>query len=375
MRFLNIKTYGYRNLRDQTLTLNPGFNVLVGRNGHGKTNFLEAIYYLVKGASFRPGKVESLIRHGAKSGFIAGQVEAAQMESTIVAKFAGHQRQFLLNGKRTPGSRLQMHYPIVLFSPESLMAIKEGPGARRELLDDLLLSHQPHLAAALRDYQQSLRARNRILKDFQDGKIPLSTARDVLESLNESFLDLAMRITVARLEALRALHSFLQAIYRKIDRARPVDISVEYVISQQNHLQSTAQELYDTMRKRLQQLADAELRAGLTLVGPHRHEITFLFDGHDARFYCSQGQQRALILAFKMAQIVYHRKLHKVSPILLLDDVMSELDQEKQSLLIEFLKDSTAQIVLTTTDATQSRQFFDFAGQVFEIHEGSVITN
>jgi DNA replication and repair protein RecF len=153
-----------------------------------------------------------------------------------------------------------------------------------------------------------------------------------------------------------------------------VDISVDYVISQKNHLHSTAQQLYDTMSQRAQELLSSEMQSGITLVGPHKHEIQFLIDQNDSRFFCSQGQQRAFILAFKMAQIVYHERLHKQSPILLLDDVMSELDLDKQRFLMEFLQQSSSQIIVTTTDAFLPQRFWGDDGYLFNIRNGSIQT-
>jgi DNA replication and repair protein RecF len=147
---------------------------------------------------------------------------------------------------------------------------------------------------------------------------------------------------------------------------------VEYVISSEKALLYSPDQVHDLMKKRLIQLHDAELSSGASLVGPQKHDLTFLYDGNDSRFYSSQGQQRALILSFKMAQIVYHRRTHDSYPLLMLDDVLSELDAEKRESLIKFLSEINTQIFITTTD-------FDLPGSlksedcaVINIREGQI---
>jgi DNA replication and repair protein RecF len=214
--------------------------------------------------------------------------------------------------------------------------------------------------------------RNRVLKDYKRGLTPRGQAIDLLESIDPLFLPLAAEITVARLEALRALHDdFSRAVQFVLER-NDVDISVEYVISKQNALLWKRSDLLSAMHKRGLELREQELESGLSLVGPQRHDIRLLFTGKDSRFFCSQGQQRALILSFKMAQILYHYKTYQVYPFLLLDDVLSELDPIRRANLVKFLRDIPAQIFLTTTDLSFSMDFGDRGINVFHIDDGVV---
>ena len=151
-----------------------------------------------------------------------------------------------------------------------------------------------------------------------------------------------------------------------------MDISVEYVISGQNARHWSRSDLLSAMHNRAVELRDRELATGLSLVGPQRHDIRVLFAGKDSRFFCSQGQQRALILSFKMAQILYHYRAYQVYPFLLLDDVLSELDPARRSNLVKFLRDVPAQIFLTTTDLSFSMDFGGRPIHIFRIENGSV---
>ena len=153
----------------------------------------------------------------------------------------------------------------------------------------------------------------------------------LLESLEASFLPLAAELTVARLEALTAMQpDFQRALNFVLDQTN-VDISVEYVISGSNAYSWKRAEILSALHQRALELRERELSSGISLVGPQRHDIRILFSGKDSRYFCSQGQQRALILSFKMAQILYHHRAYQIYPFLLLDDVLSELDPIRRS--------------------------------------------
>ena len=192
----------------------------------------------------------------------------------------------------------------------------------------------------------------------------------VLESLQPQFLSLATDLTYERLQILAALQNDFQSHMRSISASMTVDISVDYLISQQSAQCMTKLAIESLLHQRLQELVSAEKSHGGSLVGPQKHEIRFLLNGKDSRFYASQGQQRALIISFKLAQIVYHRLLRGNCPVLLLDDVLSELDAGKRSALITFLKGMDAQTFVTSTDLGLSQTFSEFNSDVSWIQDG-----
>jgi DNA replication and repair protein RecF len=214
--------------------------------------------------------------------------------------------------------------------------------------------------------------RNKILRDFLTGRANESTTRSLLESLDPSYLPLATELTVARLQALNALKRDFHEAVREVLALKNVDISVEYLISGQNAGEWRRSDILSAMHKRAQELRERELSTGSSLVGPQRHDIRVLFAGKDSRFFCSQGQQRAIILSFKMAQILYHHRSYQVYPFLLLDDVLSELDPVRRTNLVSFLRGIPAQIFLTTTDLSFSMDFGDRRLSVFQIENGTV---
>ena len=364
-----LKIRNFRNYQALDLSLEPGVNILLGENGQGKTNLLEAIYLLCRGRSFRPGDVSTWLgQTGDSVAMVSGAIESHNgQHDEVKMTLEGKRRSFLLNGKRASRATLLARFPCVLFSPESLGAIKEGPDSRRQLVDDLLVSHAPRTAPLLDHYQKALRARNRWLRDGKKGLLSdHNEIHRVLDSLGPGFLDLAAQLVFARLEAMHAILPGLKQTMSELFPSANVDISVDYLISGESAFEWDAKKVYSALEKRAYELRNAEIDAGISLVGPQKHDIQFLFGGNDSRYFCSQGQQRGLILSFKMAQIMYHYTIHHEYPILLLDDVLSELDQEKRTNLIEALKGIRSQILVTTTDLSFP---WDFGNRDLAVHQ------
>jgi DNA replication and repair protein RecF len=376
MKFQSLRLKNFRNYTDLTLEIPPGIVIFVGPNGQGKTNLMEAFYFLLRGDSFRPVSSQSLLHHFnsevAPTAVVEGRLKQKDLDHDLKVTFSTGHKSVLWNGNRVTSASLARQFPVVLFSPESLSAIKDGPELRRQLLDDVVITHSASSVKILKDFKRALRARNRVLRDYKRGVTSEPQARQLLDSLNPLFLPLAAELTVARLHALSALQEdFKRAVSFVLERP-DVDISVEYVVSSENVREWGRSDLLSAMHKRAMELCERELSAGLSLVGPQRHDIRLLFAGKDSRFFCSQGQQRALILSFKMAQILYHYRAYQVYPFLLLDDVLSELDPVRRLNLIKFLRDVPAQIFLTTTDLSFSMDFGDRHINVFRIEDGAV---
>jgi DNA replication and repair protein RecF len=340
----------FRNLDDATIEFAQGLNIFIGQNGQGKTNFLEGLCLVTQGESFRYGDNKNFIRSNCSESSVRADIINKDLPFTLQLQLLKSKKNHLMNGKRTTSAFCAEQFPVIIFSPESLSAIKEGDDQRRQLVDSLLVTTHPEMASVLSEYRKALRSRNRVLRNHLDGSSPKNETTALLESLKPSFLLLATKLTLSRIEALRSITPELNQAMRSISHTQSVDILVDYVVSGESAGNFDEQKIFDALNKRLEELASAELASGLTLVGPHKHDIMFLYNQNDSRFFCSQGQQRALILAFKMAQIVYHRKVHKNEPVLMLDDVLSELDFEKRTALISFLKDLRTQIFISTTD-------------------------
>jgi DNA replication and repair protein RecF len=179
---------------------------------------------------------------------------------------------------------------------------------------------------------------------------------------------------MARIAALKEILPEFNRAMQDISKKSDVDISVDYLVSGGSALASSPLEIDNAIQQRAMELRDAELSSGVSLVGPHKHDIVFLYGQKDSRFYSSQGQQRAIIWSFKMAQIVYHRSVHGLYPVLMLDDVLSELDLTKRQALISFVHDIKTQVFLTTTDFHLSESFSLDQSTVIRITNGQTLT-
>lgn len=376
MKFESLRLKNFRNYRDLRLEIPSGVVVFLGENGQGKTNLIEAFHFLLHGESFRPATLETLVAHESSGpstmAMIEGHLLQNELRHDLKVTFSDGKKIVTQNGHRANSASLVRQFPLVLFSPESLASIKDGPDQRRRLIDDVLTTHSPGTFRILKDFKRALRSRNRILKDAKSQKLSMAEARRILESLDASYLPLATELTMARLKALGDLQDGFRDAGKSVLALENVDISVEYLMSGAKIENWSRSDVLSALHKRSLELRERELEAGVSLVGPQRHDIRILFAGKDSRFFCSQGQQRALILSFKMAQILYHYKAHQIYPFLLLDDVLSELDPIRRTNLVKFLKDIPAQIFLTTTDLSFTTDFGDRRLNVFDIEQGAV---
>lgn len=374
MRVEKLALTNFRNYRSLELDVSPGVTFFIGDNGQGKTNLIEAIYVLLKGTSFRTHHKENLIYsiQNEQRTKIFSEIKKDNRTFDIKMILDKSKKELFINDKKAKTAATQENFPLVLFSPESLSAVKEGPEVRRSLVDDLIAFVFPEKIHLLYDFKKILMQRNKLLRDYRDGLQRNAQSMKVLESHTEIFLRLASELTSLRVRSLETLTPLLDETLKSIMNSQNVDISVDYVMSGNRANGYTYEQIYHSLRDRERQLHSAELESGVSLVGPHKHDISFLWNCKDSRFYCSQGQQRALILAFKMAQINYHENRFNVAPLLLLDDVLSELDSERRSHLVSYLQDLKSQIFLTSTEPDFARDLKKPELKLFKIQQGSI---
>ena len=367
----NLFLRNFRNYREVTATFDPRVNILLGRNGQGKTNLLEALVLLCSSHSFRYGENETFLRQGSNESFLRAQAVLGDLEYELELMISPSRKQHQLNGKKISGSELHSLFHYVLFSPESLRSIKEGADQRRQLIDELLISVDKKNIHLIRDFKKALQTRNRILKDHLEGDRPKSETEALLESIGPTFFKLSTQLIMTRLEALKEIAPEFNNAMQKISQSSQI-ARIEYRMSGTEVIHFVPQDIHNLLQKRALELHQAELSSGTSLVGPHKHDVVFLYNENDSRFFCSQGQQRALILSFKMAQIVYHSRVHGAYPILMLDDVLSELDEEKRESLIHFLQEIKTQIFMTTTDLKITGDLASHDCRVIEIVDGQI---
>ena len=371
----------FRNLESKEIEFSPTVNMFVGGNGQGKSNLLEAICLLSYGKSFRFTQSQDFLRlkEGQRSpaSHLRGHISRNGLHDQIDLTLKKSSKQFLINEKRVSSTQMAKKFPVVLFSPESLNAIKSGPDQRRQLIDEALVFHKPEALSVLNNFKRALKSRNKLLKTLLKGEINEIDFERTFESLNISYFQFAAELTFQRLQILEKLKPFMQEavdfMLRGSEKEREHESAdYDYLISDEKANTWPAEKINKALQNRARQLSAAEKASGTSLIGPQKHDIRFLYSGNDSRYYCSQGQQRALILAFKMAQIVYHSKAHDFHPLLLLDDVMSELDPTKRQRLVEFLSQVNAQIFMTTTDWENRPSIEGKSLTVFDVDSGRV---
>lgn len=335
LRLERLALRGFRNLEDLDLSPGPRFNVLSGDNGQGKSNLLEAIFYLGALESFRLAAKDALIAHGAERAVIAGKLTAPPAPMTVkVALDRTKARSLALDDKR-PRSRAAWIAAIqmVLFHPGDLALASGPPKARRELLDRILCEVDAGYAKALGDYDKALRSRNRLLK--QEGADRRSiTSYDELLATHGALLGAARRKLVAELEP-----STLDAFTKVAGRELPLEV----------RYQPRVEPEVSAIRAALARSLEKDRARGFTAEGPHADDLSLTVRERRARHHASQGQHRMIVLSLKIAELtVIERRTGRV-PILLLDDVSSELDATRNARLMGLLDELGAQVFVTTT--------------------------
>ncbi len=376
MHIQQIKLNFFRNINNLDCKFNSNFIVFLGSNGQGKTNLLEGIYLCLSGHSFRRVPLSEMLYKQQSQVYPQSLIELIvhskdQLDYHLKCCFSFSKKEHFVNQKKQTSSNLIHQFQSVTFTSEDLLIIKWGPDRRRCFFDELLLSIDPTFLELDRNYNKCLKTRNRILKDHLNGLYPKSKTEALLRSIEAKFLNLAQAIILKRIKGIQILKRSFSQFMTQI-QGRNVDISVDYLISEQNVLDFDENQILLLLSEKLKQREFAEFASGQTLVGPHRDDFRFNFENNNAKHYCSQGQQRALILALKLAQIECIKNLKGHYPILFLDDVFSELDTEKQSFLLAALSKLKTQTFISTTDEQLPLMMLNSDVSLFFVHQGQL---
>ncbi len=376
MSFEIVELQNFRNFKNEVIKLEDGVNVFFGDNAQGKTNFLESLYILSRGKSFRTLDIS----HCLKDEF-ENEIQKTVLKSdfkdiySVNNKFRieieKNKKTVWLNQKRTLSTKLSTLCPVVLFSPESLSAIKNGPSERRDLIDDLIES-LPEFSKSVTQFRKILRARNKILSDLKKGIKKEESVKLTLEAIDEIFLKHSLDLIELRMFFLNMLEPYIiQSI--KFLFGEDMVFKFSYEALKVENLDFYPKKWAEILKSDLIRLYSAEIAVGHSLIGPHKHEVQFILNGKDSRYYCSQGQQRGLIIAFKVAEVLYRLQTRNERPVLLLDDVMSELDEGKRIKLVDFLKSINSQIIITTTDRSNNIEKTMGKHSQFKIDQGKIL--
>lgn len=350
-----VRILNFRNIEEADVRFSEGVNVLWGDNAQGKTNLLEAIRFAGCGKSFRAQKETELIRFGCESASVSLDYRDKKRVQNLTARIftdARH-RQVEHNGVRmTRLSDMVGAFETVLFCPEHLSLIKDGPAARRNFLDAALCSMRPVYLNSLQRYNRILKERNRLLREASESPDGRRVFDETATAWSLSLAKEAALIAGQRQEYVKMLRFCVAECFWDMTDAREKP-EVAYIGSSGDEA-----EFYEDARateKRYAELlttrCDREIAAGTTLWGIHKDDVDVTLNGKSARLYASQGQQRSLSLAFKLAEGIILAEATGEIPVYLLDDVLSELDASRRSYLLGEIKDK--QVILTSCEPSQ----------------------
>lgn len=362
----NIDLNFFRNFNKASYTFNSNINIFVGLNGKGKTNLLESLHLLSSSSSFRnttPGCFVNIHSENDYANIKAKLNNKSLIDLRIL--FQDNKKKYFIHNKPSSFKKFKTINSIV-FNPESLNSVKGSSEVKRQLIDEILCSLSLFNNDIYTNYKKILKQRNALFFDYKKEKITYEQAQLLKPSLDEIFIKWATKLTLLRLEVLNNMQDFFQETFSAIYHTKSTKVGFNYFISSQNAKDWKEQEITLFLKENLKEKELAEWAYGSSLVGPHKHEISFLMNGQDARYYSSQGQQKTLILSLKIAQMMYYHEVNKSYPILLLDDVHSELDYTVRQYLMRFLNGLETQIFLTTTDI-QFLDGFSKKGKIFTI--------
>ncbi|GGI95015.1 DNA replication and repair protein RecF [Alicyclobacillus cellulosilyticus] len=339
-----IEMVDFRNYASQRIELAEGVNVLLGQNGQGKTNAIEAMYVLAMGKSHRTVRDPDLIRRGTSSARVEGVVDRRGRLHQLSLTIGPHGKRALHNA--VPVQKMSEFIgclQAVLFSPEDMQLVHGGPGVRRRFLDMEIGQMQPAYLFHLSRYQRALQQRNALLKQ------PHVTREDVL-AFETQIIDHGAEVVVRRLRFIRHLREIASRVYEIISAGRErFDIGYVWSAGGEAPPPDDKPAVHSAIAAALDARWGADRQLGHTSVGPHRDDLLLYLDGEPAQAFASQGQQRTIALALRLAEIDLLREETGDYPVLLLDDVLSELDDARQRNLVLSMSERVQTVITATS--------------------------
>ncbi|MDR0321650.1 MAG: DNA replication and repair protein RecF [Treponema sp.] len=323
MFFTSLRTAAFRNLVDTEIFTGAKDVFLVGENGQGKTNFLEALYFCAYASSFRTDRNSELARNGEKD--FSAEVKLAQsVNDEILVKYENGKKSIFINGKRAEDRKeLLSIAPSIVFCHEDMEFVSGSPERRRWFFDQTLSLYDPVYLDCLRRYRSVLKSRNALLRDFSQGKS--NSPEQVLDALDQQLAEYGIKLMEKRQTAVQDFSGVFGPLYEEVSGIS--GITVQYTQSWKS----------EDALSHLRQKRTADMAAGISLSGPHRDRYQFAHNGADFTAKASTGQRRLLALLLRAAQARRFSAMTGLNPVLLLDDVLLEMDGEKRRKFLSVL--------------------------------------
>lgn len=365
----SIKLINFRNYKKLNIKLNKKLNLFIGNNAQGKTNLLESIYLCSLGKSYRTNVDKELINMSKDKAYVGVDIVREEFDKKIEIKLEQSQtKKARINRIEVDKiSDLYGNFNVVIFSPEDLKLVKEGPSQRRQFLDNEISQINPRYRYNLSRYNKILNQRNNLLKRIQYEKSKIK----LLDVWDTQLAEFGAEILLKRLSFLEQLSTISKDIQRKIT-GNIEEMELEY-LSSFNINNYDKKELQINFMEILKKNIDKDIERGTTKNGPHRDDIKILVNNIDIRTFGSQGQQRTAALSLKLAEIELIRQEIGEYPVLLLDDVLSELDLKRRKYLVSTFKD--IQTIITSTDDININDFKKLTKSIYYIKDGRVMNS
>lgn len=365
MKINNCYLLNFRNFNNLNIRFFEKINVITGGNAQGKTNILEGVYFSAKGKSFKSVKESDLIKIDKRESFIRTDIESDSLEEKIEVKLSKDSTKVIRinENKIDTMQELRTFFDIVTFIPEDIKIIKESKSYRRDFMDEVITGVIPSYNSLLIKYNNILNQRNYILKYKNKGRY----FNEQLQASTKLLVQEGAKIMKMRSKYIGIIEDYALEIHKSLTRGKET-ISIIYNGNKQEYdydIIKNSQVLYYQMEENI----DRDLNLGFTSVGPHRDDISIFINDMDSRTFLSQGQQRTLTLSLKLSQLRLYDDLKEVSPVILLDDVFSELDRERTNYLLNSIRDY--QSIITSTDSSFLQ---DYTGEyrVFELMDNEL---
>ncbi len=353
MEIKKIEFQGFRNLFDFSFTPDSNINVLCGANAQGKTNIAEAIWLFTGAKSFRGAKDSEMVGFGKEKAELKMKFLSEGIERDAQISIVNKRKAFLDEKPLRTAAQLAGNFCAIVFSPNDLGLVKDGPNARRRFLDIAIGQLYPVYIDLLKDYTRAVAQRNKIIKDYKN----ISSVGEMLDIFESEIAEKGSKIIDYRKNYCKKTEPFTAQIYNGISKEKE-ELEFSYISSVGE--EDLAEALYRARKN--------DMFSGVTSVGPHRDDLDFKINGISARSFGSQGQKRSIALSLKLAEAKTIKEIKGEQPVAILDDVMSELDPERQDYILNHIKDR--QVFITCCDSSNIRNFKK--GAVFNIEAGRI---
>lgn len=359
MKLLNLKLYDFRNYSKIELKPSKNINVLIGKNAMGKTNILEAIYILTVGKSFRTNKENEIVKLNSEKSLLQGKINSFGYEDDFkIVLNSVDKNRYYINAEEFNLKNYKRDMASVVFSPVSLNMIKLSPQERRKYINNLISKIDPIYEHNLAKYRKILYERNKLLKISKDIAL--------VEIYNFQLAEYGVKILRQRLNILKKLEKFAKVHFANISGGQELKITYLSTVP----LSKDENEMNKIFHRHLKNNTQKDIEVRYTTTGPHRDDLDFKIDGLSVKSFGSQGEIRSVVLSLKLAEVDLVKEYIKSEPLLLLDDVFSELDKTRAEYLIKSIKD--IQTFITSTDLNEEN-FKNLKAEFFEIMDGKII--